>query len=132
MHAVLVVSTDLDLLKLIFQSGLLWDLRWSSNNYKTLNIIDVRLVNALAATYSKRINRQIDPLKEIVVTVGATEALFVAMQAIVKPGDEVILIEPFYDSYPHCVVSIATSAQSQMSKSLDLHVHATHTPYHQY
>jgi aspartate/methionine/tyrosine aminotransferase len=63
----------------------------------------VRLVNALATTYSKRINRQIDPLKEIVVTVGATEALFVAMQAIVKPGDEVILIEPFYDSYPHCV-----------------------------
>jgi kynurenine--oxoglutarate transaminase/cysteine-S-conjugate beta-lyase/glutamine--phenylpyruvate transaminase len=68
-------------------------------------MLDMRLVHALASTYSKRINRTIDPLKEIVVTVGATEALFAAMQAIVKPGDEVILIEPFYDSYPHCVVS---------------------------
>jgi aspartate/methionine/tyrosine aminotransferase len=74
-------------------------------------------VNALATTYSKRINRQIDPLKEIVVTVGATEALFVAMQAIVKPGDEVILIEPFYDSYPHCVVSNITVFRLSVTNS---------------
>ncbi|MBS3967441.1 MAG: aminotransferase class I/II-fold pyridoxal phosphate-dependent enzyme [Truepera sp.] len=34
------------------------------------------------------------------VTVGATEGLFASMQALLDPGDEVVLIEPFYDAYP--------------------------------
>ena len=62
-----------------------------------------RLVQALAATYSPLFGRTIDPLAEIVVTVGATEGIFATMQALVEPGDEVILIEPFYDSYPAAV-----------------------------
>jgi kynurenine--oxoglutarate transaminase/cysteine-S-conjugate beta-lyase/glutamine--phenylpyruvate transaminase len=37
------------------------------------------------------------------VTVGATEAIFIAMQAFLNPGDECILFEPFYDSYPPSV-----------------------------
>lgn len=40
-----------------------------------------------------------DPESEITITCGATEALMCAIQAIVHPGDEVILIEPAYDSY---------------------------------
>lgn len=40
-----------------------------------------------------------DPETEIVSFVGATEAIFSAFQALVNPGDEVILFEPFYDSY---------------------------------
>ena len=62
-----------------------------------------RLVQALSATYSPLFGRTIDPLAEIVVTVGATEGIFATMQALVEPGDEVILIEPFYDSYPAAV-----------------------------
>jgi methionine aminotransferase len=40
-----------------------------------------------------------DPETEITVTSGATEALFAALAAVVRPGDEVIVIEPAYDSY---------------------------------
>ena len=43
--------------------------------------------------------RTIDPELEVTVTSGATEALFVAIQAVVRPGDEVIVFDPAYDSY---------------------------------
>jgi aspartate/methionine/tyrosine aminotransferase len=62
-----------------------------------------RLVQALAQVYSPLFGRTLDPMTEIVVTVGATEGIFAAVQALVDPGDEVILIEPFYDSYPAAV-----------------------------
>jgi len=42
---------------------------------------------------------EIDPAKGVVVTSGATEGIFAAILGIVDPGDEVIVIEPFYDSY---------------------------------
>jgi aspartate/methionine/tyrosine aminotransferase len=63
-----------------------------------------RLVRALAAVYGPLLGRELDPLTEIVVTVGATEGIFATIQALVEPGDEVILIEPFYDSYPASVI----------------------------
>lgn len=62
-----------------------------------------RLVNALADVYSPLFGRDLDPMQEIVITVGATEGIFVTLQALIDPGDEVILIEPFYDSYPASV-----------------------------
>ena len=40
-----------------------------------------------------------DPAREITVTSGATEALFAALTAVVNKGDEVIILEPAYDSY---------------------------------
>jgi aspartate/methionine/tyrosine aminotransferase len=64
----------------------------------------LRLVNAIATVYSPFFHRQLDALNEIVVTVGATEGIFATVQALVDPGDEVILIEPFYDSYPASVI----------------------------
>lgn len=42
---------------------------------------------------------QPDPDTEITITSGATEALFAAIAAVVRPGDEVLVIEPAYDSY---------------------------------
>ena len=62
-----------------------------------------RLVAALSQIYSPLFGRELDPLHEIVVTVGATEGIFATIQALIDPGDEVILIEPFYDSYPAAV-----------------------------
>lgn len=61
------------------------------------------LLEALAAKLSPALGRALEPQRDILVTVGATEALFAAMQALVDPGDEVVLIEPFYDAYPAAV-----------------------------
>lgn len=42
---------------------------------------------------------EVDPASQVVVTVGATEAMFAAILGLTDPGDEVIIFEPFYDSY---------------------------------
>jgi N-succinyldiaminopimelate aminotransferase len=58
------------------------------------------LLAAAARAKGSLLGREIDPSRHIQITVGATEALFAVMQAFIAPGDEVILIEPFYDAYP--------------------------------
>lgn len=58
-----------------------------------------RLVNAIAKLYSKVLDRNIDPNAEVLVTVGAYEALYASLQGHTQPGDEWIIIEPFYDCY---------------------------------
>ena len=44
-----------------------------------------------------------DPDDEILVTAGATEAIAAALMALAGPGDEVVMFEPYYDSYAACV-----------------------------
>ena len=44
-----------------------------------------------------------DPATEVVVTTGATEAIAAALLGLVDPGDEVVALEPFYDSYAACI-----------------------------
>ncbi len=51
----------------------------------------------------------VDPETEITVTCGSTEAMLVALLALINPGDEVILSQPFYENYwPDCVLAGAT------------------------
>ena len=61
---------------------------------------DPVLVEALATHYSPLLGRTIDPLTEVTVSVGATEALYALMQAIINDGDEVVVLEPAFDTYP--------------------------------
>lgn len=61
------------------------------------------LVTALAQIEEEVYGLRFDPMTEIVVTSGATEAITAAILGLVNPGDEVILFEPYYDSYPAAV-----------------------------
>jgi N-succinyldiaminopimelate aminotransferase len=60
-------------------------------------IPDLRL--AIAEHQSRWYGLTVDPDREVLVTVGATEALAATLLALVEPGDEVITFEPFYDAY---------------------------------
>ncbi len=57
------------------------------------------LRTAIAAHSQRFYGQQVDPMTEVGVTSGATEAIFAAVQGLTNPGDEVVLFEPFYDSY---------------------------------
>lgn len=57
------------------------------------------LRQAIAAQRRRRFGVEYDPDTEVLVTVGATEAIAAAVLGLVEPGSEVLLIEPFYDSY---------------------------------
>jgi aspartate/methionine/tyrosine aminotransferase len=58
-----------------------------------------RLRAAIARTWNECYGTDVDPDREVTVTSGATEAIFDAVQALVAPGDEIVVFEPFYDSY---------------------------------
>ncbi|MEW6744766.1 MAG: aminotransferase class I/II-fold pyridoxal phosphate-dependent enzyme [Planctomycetota bacterium] len=60
------------------------------------------LVNAIAERERTLYGLEYDPWKEVVVFSGATEGIASSMLGLLDPGDEVILFEPFYDSYPAC------------------------------
>ncbi len=57
------------------------------------------LCEAIAEGAARRHGWRIDPAAEITVTAGGTEAIFAAIHAIVRAGEEVILLDPSYDSY---------------------------------
>jgi methionine aminotransferase len=57
------------------------------------------LREAIAAKIESLYGRRYDPGSEITVTAGATQAILSAILAVVHPGDEVIVLEPCYDSY---------------------------------
>ena len=57
------------------------------------------LREAVAAKIASMYGRRYDPVTEITITAGATQAIITAVLAVVKQGDEVIVLEPCYDSY---------------------------------
>jgi len=63
---------------------------------------DPALVRAVAESLEGRYGLSYDRLTEVVVTCGATEAIHCALIALCEPGDEVVMLEPYYDSYRAC------------------------------
>jgi N-succinyldiaminopimelate aminotransferase len=61
------------------------------------------LRHAISAHQKRFYGMDIDPETEVLVTAGATEAIAAAMLALLEPGDEVIALEPYYDSYAACI-----------------------------
>ncbi|CAL9518763.1 putative N-succinyldiaminopimelate aminotransferase DapC [Streptomyces sp. enrichment culture] len=61
------------------------------------------LRTAIAAHQRRRYGLSFDPDTEVLVTAGATEAIAAALLALVEPGDEVVALEPYYDSYAACI-----------------------------
>src|SRR5688572_24914240 len=57
------------------------------------------LRQALARTYRELYAMEIDPETMLTVTCGATEAMISTLLAIIDPGDEVVVLEPFYENY---------------------------------
>ncbi len=91
--------------------GLIYEaMRAGHNQYAPMpGLRELREV--IAARLSRRYGGSFDPEREITVTLGATEAIYSAVQALVGTGDEVIVFDPAYDSYEpaielagaHCV-----------------------------
>ncbi|MDQ2903507.1 MAG: aminotransferase class I/II-fold pyridoxal phosphate-dependent enzyme [Chloroflexota bacterium] len=63
---------------------------------------------AIADHAARFYGMEIDPARGVIVTAGATEGIFASVLGLVDPGDEVIVIEPFYDSYvPNIIMANA-------------------------
>lgn len=73
-------------------------MRAGRNQYAPMQGI-LPLREAIGAKYEALYGRRYDPESEVTVTSGGTEAIFDAVAAVVHPGDEVIVLEPCYDSY---------------------------------
>jgi len=68
------------------------------NQYPPLTGV-AELREAVAAANRRFYGLEIDPVSEVVVTSGATEAITACLMAVLDPGDECVLIEPLYDTY---------------------------------
>ncbi len=67
------------------------------------------LRNGIAEKYRRWYQMAVDPAREVTVTCGATEAMAAVFLALLDPGDEVIVFEPFYENYgPDAILAGAT------------------------
>ncbi|MFE2732491.1 pyridoxal phosphate-dependent aminotransferase [Streptomyces sp. NPDC056721] len=73
------------------------------------------LRTAIAAHQEHRYGLSFDPDREVLVTAGATEAIAASLLALVEPGDEVVALEPYYDSY---AASIALAGGTRVPVTL--------------
>jgi len=67
------------------------------------------LRDAIVEKFERTQHVRVDPEREITICCGSTEAMMSAMMAIINPGDEVVVFEPFYENYgPDAILSGAT------------------------
>jgi aminotransferase len=97
-----VGEPDFDTPQVIVEAGV-ESLREGRTHY-TSNFGTIELRRALAAHLERRYGVSYDPATELLITVGASEAVDLALRATCDPGDEVILHEPSYVAYVPAVV----------------------------
>jgi N-succinyldiaminopimelate aminotransferase len=71
------------------------------NQYPPLSGI-IELRSAIASHQQRHYGLDFDPVNEILVTAGATEAIAASLLSLCESGDEVVMFEPYYDSYAAC------------------------------
>lgn len=94
----------------------------------------LELREEICALQKRNFNIDYDPKTNVLVTVGVSEALDIAMRAILTPGDEILIPEPCYVSYKACAslagaVPVAVPAKIENNFSItpaDLDAHVTH------
>lgn len=73
-----------------------YSITWGAKNFR----------QAIAAKSREHLGIEVDPEREVVVTCGSTEGMIATMMALIDPGDEVIVFEPFYENYgPDAILS---------------------------
>ena len=77
------------------------------------------LNEALAARWKRLTGLAVDPDSEVTVTCGCTQAVAATFLGLLNPGDEVIVFEPFYDSYPAVLAMAEASARVVTLKAGD-------------
>lgn len=85
-------------------------LRDGRNQYPPLTGVP-ELRHAVAAANRRFYGIEVDPDSEVIVTSGATEAITACLMALLNPGDEVVLIEPLYDTYLPVVQLLGATAR---------------------
>ncbi len=78
-------------------------MRAGHNQYAPMIGVEA-LRTQIAARLARRYGLAVDPEQEITVTIGATEAIFSGVHALIGPGDEAIVFDPAYDTYEPAVL----------------------------
>src|SRR6202521_5981551 len=80
------------------------------------------LRDAIVEKFARTQGVKADPEREITICCGSTEAMMSAMMAIINPGDEIVVFEPFYENYgPDAILSGATPRFVKMRPPVDEH-----------
>jgi len=78
------------------------------------------LRDAIVEKFARTQNVRVDPEREITICCGSTEAMMSAMMALINPGDEIVVFEPFYENYgPDAILSGATPRFVRMQPPKD-------------
>ena len=80
-----------------------WHMEHGHNQYAPLAGVP-ELRQQIALKVASLYGAQVDPERQVVITPGATEAIACAITALVRPGDEVVIMDPAYDTYEPCVL----------------------------
>src|SRR5499433_1164372 len=82
------------------------------------------LRDAIVEKFARTQGVEVDPEREITICCGSTEAMMSAMMAIINPGDEIVVFEPYYENYgPDAILSGATPRFVKMRPPKDENSH---------